>query len=145
MPRYQFGCPCGLRFERNLPISKSSEPCRCPACDRLANQIPSRVGVSYPAGTGSSQAVPGNSGLTGIDSVADRAIGASAQAGWEVAKKRRQEKLAELAANPEARPEDLRNLQDHYVVMPKDEAAYRDRANQLANPARKALTEQTRS
>lgn len=102
----------------------------------MAKRAPSQVGVTYHAST---QALPGNSGLTGVDQVADRAIGLSAHAGWEVARRRRADKLAELQANPSARPEDLRNLKDHYEVMPKEESDYRERVNKLVNPIREKL------
>jgi len=73
--------------------------------------------------------------------VPDRAIGASARAGWEVARQRRRDKLAVLAQNPGTDPAHLRNLGDHYAVMPGHEAAFRERADRMVNPARDALTE----
>lgn len=146
MPLYAYQCKkCSLRFERRRPLSEASSTHPCPSCEAAALRATSTVRLAY--GTESARpglARPGNTGLTGIDDVPDRAIGAAAQAGWDVARARRRDKLAVLSQNPDAAPTDLRNAGDHYEVMPRSEAAFRERADQLADPAREALTQASR-
>lgn len=145
MPLYAYQCGCGLRFERRRPLSEASSPHPCPSCEAKAPRAPSAVRVAYGTEGARPEAPrPGNTGLTGIDDVADRAIGAAAQAGWRVAATRRRDKLATLAQNPQAKPSDLRNLGDHYEVMPTPEVDFRARADRMLTPARDALTEAAR-
>ena len=145
MPLYAYQCGCGLRFERRRPLSEASSSHPCPSCEAAASRAPSTVRLAYGTeGARPGPARPGNTGLTGMDDVPDRAIGAAAKAGWDVARARRRDKLAVLAQNPDAAPTDLRNAGDHYEVMPRTEAAFRDRADRMVDPARQALTEAAR-
>lgn len=141
MPRYVYECSCGLKFERQLAITQVSAPQSCSHCGRVASRVTSTIRLAYGVShVKPSEPKPGNSGLSGIDDIADRAIGAAAAAGWRVAQKRRDGKIATLEANPGAKPEDLRNRTDHYEVIPTEEGSFRQRADQMVDPARTALT-----
>jgi len=73
--------------------------------------------------------VPQNTGVSQYDLEADRAIGASAQQGWEVADQRLQEKRTILGHHPEASGYDLsRNPDGTYRVLTAEERAVHDRA-----------------
>lgn len=139
MPLYAYRCTCGLRFDRRRAPSEATVPATCPSCGGEAPRLPGPVRVAYGA-TAAKTPVPQNTGLTGADDSVDRVIGGSAAAGWQVAKQRRQDKVATLEQNPGARPEHLRNAGDHYEVLPQNEAAFRERADRMVDPARDALT-----
>lgn len=79
MPKYNFQCPCGVRFDRNLKMGEHPThlcpDCRKPAPRRFAGQ---GFGFGFAAGN-----TPGNSGVTKLDyPTADQLVGSEAQARW---------------------------------------------------------------
>jgi len=146
MPTYEYQCQnCGLRFEATGSMKAHMEPVKCRSCGEDApRHLPQGVGGVFNQETdGLPQ--PQNTGVSSIDVVADRAIGASAKKGWAAVRERVARKRGILRDNPEVDPEDLSRLPDgDYRVLSKEERGVHDRANNINSLAMKTFRERVR-
>lgn len=131
MPRYDFQCACGVRFEKALPMSVREDPQTCPDCGEQApRHMPEDV-----AGAFNQQAVgmgPQNTGVHDFDTFTDRVIGDHARQGWETIQQRQEKKAEVLAGHPDKTPRDLSRTPDgSYEVLPGDARAVQERALEI--------------
>lgn len=139
MPRYEFQCDCGLRFEAVKPASQHSQPTKCIACGEMASRaMPDAVsGVFNQTVTGPG---PQNTGVHSLDVHIDRVIGQHAKQGWEAEDARQQEKRRVLRQNPGAKTEDLSLQPDgSYRVRKPEEKQLHYRAWAINHLAQQAL------
>lgn len=130
MPLYTYQCRCGLRFEASVPMDRATEPHPCPDCGEDASRhLPEDVsGIYQQDVTGP---VPQNTGLADLDAHIDRVIGKSAEQGWEVHRKRQEEKKR-LLEKEKTTPDHLsRNPDGTYRILSDEEAGVHSRANAL--------------
>ena len=145
MPRFEFQCECGVRFEESAKSKEHSTPKPCPECGTLAPRwMPEDVsGVFNPGMDGTPG--PQNTGVAEIDTVADRAIGESAQQGWQVAEKRVADKR-EIMEETGVDGKDLsKNPDGSYGVLKPEERGVHDRAQAINSLAMKRLHERRQS
>ena len=141
MPTYEYQCQnCGLRFEALASMQDYMKPVKCKGCGKDAlRHLPEGVGGVFNQETdGLPQ--PQNTGVSAIDVVADRAIGASAKKGWAHVRDRVTRKRGILRDNPEAAPEDLSRTPDgDYRILAPEERGVHERANAINSKAMKHL------
>ena len=140
MPRYMFQCACGVRFEASAKVEDHSRPQPCPDCDAPSPRwMPESVdGVFNPDMDGTPG--PQNTGVAAVDMESDRAIGASAKTGWQVAENRLAEKKA-IIKETGAEGEDLsRNPDGSYRVLDQKERGVHDRAQAINSLAMSTLS-----
>ncbi len=141
MPTYEYQCQeCGLRFEARASMKDHQKPVKCKGCGEEAPRhlSPDVGGVFNQETDGLPQ--PQNTGVSAIDTVADRAIGASAKAGWAHVRKRVARKRGILRDNPEAEPEDLSRTPDgDYKVLDPEARGVHERANAINSKAMETL------
>jgi len=88
-----------------------------------------------------SGAGPQNTGVSGLDHDADRAIGRDAEVQWTAVAARQDRKLKILAQNPENEGKDLsRTFDDDYRVMTPDQRNAAETARGLHHEAQKRIT-----
>lgn len=139
MPVYTYQCDCGFRFESSAPMSKATEPCKCPDCGKGARRyLPDNLdGVFQQQVSGP---VPQNTGVAQLDAHIDRVIGQHARQSWSEIEKRVEAKKRVLTETGAA-PEDLsRNPDGSYRVLAPEERGVHDRANIINARAMETLT-----
>lgn len=120
-PLYDYQCAsCGLRFEAQGRMSSPTAPKPCTGCGTSAERIlpPDVQGVFEQPVTGPG---PQNTGVAEVDANFDRVIGKSAQAGWEVQRRRVEDKREVLASVGGEGPDLSRTPDGGWRVMPPEE------------------------
>ena len=135
MPRFSYQCVCGLQFEARAKPREHSDPKPCPSCSEDApRMMPETVAGHFNQAPDSP--APQNTGVHDFDTHVDRVVGASAEAGWEVAQARHKAKREFLERNPDVEGKDLsRNEDGSYGVLSKDERGVSERANDINSAA----------
>lgn len=123
MPTYEFGCVCGLTFERRLSVSKANDPYLCPNCGVLAERMISSTTCTYSFGTDGT-INPQNTGFNGVDIECDRIIGEDAKVKWEAEEKRRSVKREIMAREGVDKTDLAVGLNGEYRVMGSDEKKF---------------------
>jgi len=141
MPTYEYQCQhCGLRFEAKASMKGHMNPIKCQDCGEEApRHLPDGVtGVFNQETDGLPK--PQNTGVSQIDVVADRAIGASAKKGWAHVRDRVARKRSILRDNPHVEPEDLSRTPDgDYKILSPEERGVHERANAINSKAMTTL------
>lgn len=116
------------------------KPAKCKGCGEDApRHMPEGVGGVFNQET-DGLPKPQNTGVSAIDVVADRAIGASAKKGWAHIRNRVARKRGILRDNPDVKPEELSRTPDgDYRVLSKDERGVHERAHAINNLALSTL------
>lgn len=135
MPKYSFECQeCQVRFERNLKMGEhTTHP--CPSCKDPAPRLFDGEGFAFGFGQGGTAVA--NSGVHDHDyPTADKAVGRSAEARWDLISKRDQVKN-------EARKQGgthalIRHTGDSYIDYEPMSQTGRDARKALAKAALKA-------
>jgi len=141
MPTYEYQCQnCGLRFEARASMHDYQKPAKCKDCGEDApRHLPEGVGGVFNQETDGLPR-PQNTGVSAIDVVADRAIGASAKKGWAHVRERVTRKRGILRDNPGVEPEDLSRTPDgDYRILSPEERGVHERANAINSKAIKTL------
>ncbi len=139
MPRYEYQCECGVKFDAYKPMSQHSSPQPCPSCQAMAARImPSDVqGVFNQEVSGP---VPQNTGLASLDEHIDRVIGQSAAQGRMVHSQRVEVKRELLRDNPGATGYDITKLPDgSFDIMSEKDRKAHDKAKKINSMAMKAI------
>ena len=139
MPIYTYQCACGLRFERNVPMSDRAVPVSCTDCGAEASRlVPDDITGVFKLETNGPG--PQNTGVSQMDAVADRAIGVDAEKGWKVVEKRQGVKSKILTQNPGVGRGDLSRQPDgSYKILAPEEKQVQKRALGINNLAMKLL------
>lgn len=144
MPQYSYQCECGVRFESHASIADREKPKTCPDCGKSAPRwVPDDIHGTFDLPV--SGPIPQNTGVASIDIDHDRAIGMSAKQGWEVQKKRYQEKVEIMQSAGVAGSDLSRNPDGSYRVLSPEEKGVFERGhsiNQTAMEKRKTLKDQ---
>jgi putative FmdB family regulatory protein len=136
MPKYQFECTCGARFDRNLKIGGDHKTHLCPSCSKQAPRkwAGQTFGAAFAEGK-----VPGNSGISKLDyPTADNIVGRSAEARWAVIHERNQvkDKVREAAGTHALMRRHLVSEGAvEYEAMPKSGLEMRKKLTREANKA----------
>lgn len=141
MPTYEYQCQnCGLRFDGRASMQDHMKPVACKSCgEDSPRHLPDAVGGVFNQET-DGLPKPQNTGVSQIDVVADRAIGASAKLGWAQVRDRNSRKRTILRDTPGAEGEDLSRTPDgDYRVLSSDERGVHDRANAINSKAMETL------
>ena len=136
MPTYDYLCNhCGFLFEKTVSFSQRETEQDCKTCGESATPQFSRdVSFSFNPNIGNSPSPP-NTGISGYDHKADRAIGKSSEFGWSMQEKRAEQKRQLLRDNPNSEYGNIsRNPDNTYRVMDGAETENVDQRNKKAIP-----------
>jgi putative FmdB family regulatory protein len=138
MPVYTYLCTCGLRFEASASIKDYQKPKACPSCkDNASRCTPTDIdGVFHQEVTGP---VPQNTGISQLDVSIDRAIGQSANQGWEAIDERNKDKEQVLRDTGAKRHHLSKNPDGSYRVLEPQARDIHARANLIHSLAMRRL------
>ena len=134
MPTYEYLCECGVQFDGRASLANRKKPQQCPDCGADANPVPPST-VSGQFKKDVNGAGPQNTGIHDLDTNIDRVIGQSSAQGWAVVEKRRQDKLAVMAAEGVDGHHVRKNPDGSYGTIKPEEKAVHKRALKIHEKA----------
>lgn len=134
MPRYEYQCECGMKFEKSVTFANREVPQTCPSCKEKSVPLISRD-VNFSFNQKITSPKPPNTGISAYDHKVDRAIGASAEHGWAVHEERTAQKRQLLRENPNSEYGHIsRTTEGEYRIMGEGETQEVDNRNKKAIP-----------